>query len=41
MYEPEVRGRRLNREENQNEMYFRGSFLLLQKVGRISNTDCH
>ena len=35
MHEPEVRQRRLNREENRNEMFFRGNFLLLQKVGRI------
>jgi hypothetical protein len=34
MHEPEVRQRRLNRE-NRNEMFFRGNFLLLQKVGRI------
>ena len=35
MHKPEVRQRRLNREENRNEMFFHGNFLLLQKVGRI------
>ena len=39
MHRLEVRWRRLNKEENRNEMFFRGNFLLLQKGGANSNTD--
>lgn len=41
MDEPEVRQRRSNKEENRNEMFFRGNVFVPAEGRANSNTDCH